>query len=100
MEFLSLCQTFDGQNIGAIGLDRKHRAGFHRSLIKHHRARPADTGFAADVSARQSDDIPQKMNQQKPRLDLAAMLDTVDPDRNLLFPSRVHYPFSALTLHF
>ena len=90
MEFLPLRQTFDGQHIGAISLDRKDRAGLNGGVVEHHRARPADAGLAAYVGARQPDHIPKKMRQQQPRLHLAGMLDPVDPDGNLFLPSRIH----------
>jgi hypothetical protein len=63
MELLSLRQTFDRQNISAIRLHRKHRAGLHRGIVKHDRACPADTGFATDVGTRQPYEIANKMNQ-------------------------------------
>jgi len=52
MEFLPLSQSLDRQKIGAVSLNRKHRAGLHRSVVEHDSACPADTGLAADVSAR------------------------------------------------
>ena len=52
MEPLSLSQTFDRQNITAIRLHRKHRAGLDGGVVQHDRARAANAGFTADVSAR------------------------------------------------
>jgi hypothetical protein len=90
MEFLPLRQTFDGQHIGAISLDRKDRAGLDGGVVEHHRARPADAGLAAYVGARQPDHIPKKMNQEQPRLHFLDMIDAVDPDRNFFLPRPVH----------
>jgi hypothetical protein len=90
MEFLSLGQALDGQNIGAVRLDRKDRARLDRRVVEHDRARPADTGLAADVGARQPDDVPQKMDQQQPRFHFAGLFGAIDPDRNLLFRNCVH----------
>jgi hypothetical protein len=42
------------------------------------------------VGARQPDGISKKMHQQQPWLDFTAMLDAIDPNRNLFFPCRVH----------
>jgi hypothetical protein len=90
MECIPLSQTFDRQDITAIRLHRKHRTGLDRAVIQHNRARAANAGFTANVSAREPDRIPKKMNQQQPRFHFAGMLDPVYTERN--FPSweRVH----------
>jgi hypothetical protein len=90
MEFLSLSQPFDGQNIGAVRLDRKDRARLDRRVVEHDRACSANAGFAADVGSRQPDGISKKMHQQQPRFHFAGLFGAVDPDRNLLFRNCVH----------
>jgi hypothetical protein len=90
MQIFSLRQPFDRRNISAVGLHRKHRAGLHRGIIQHHRARSANTGLAADVRAGQSEDFAKKMNQEQSRFHLVAMLDSIDLDGNSLFGDRVH----------
>jgi len=89
MQIFSLRQPFDRHNISAVSLHRKHSAGLHCGIIQHHRARSANTGLAADVRARQSEDIAKKMNQEQPRFHLVAMLDSIDLDGNPLFGDRV-----------
>jgi hypothetical protein len=64
MERLSLCQTFDRQNISAICLHRKDRAGLDGDIVQHDRARTANAGFTADMGTRQPDRISKKMNQE------------------------------------
>ncbi len=64
MESFTLSQAFDGQNISAISLDRKHGAGLHCRIVDHHRARAANTGLAADVSAGEAKDVTKKMDEE------------------------------------
>jgi len=83
MELLTLCQPFDGQNIGAVCLHREHGAGLHRGVVQHHGAGAADGRFAADVRARQPQGISKIMNQQQTRLYLRGILRSVDSYGNL-----------------
>src|SRR5215510_7434565 len=92
MELFLLGQTFDCQNIAALRLHRKHRARLHRCVVEHYCAGSADARLASNVSTGQPYDVPKKMHQQQPRLHVAAMLDTVDTNRNLLLGNCVHLP--------
>ena len=51
VQFAVRRQTFNGCNVGAVGLHGKHRAGLHGLAIEHYGARAADRSFTADVCA-------------------------------------------------
>src|SRR2546423_15699159 len=51
MQFAIRSQTFDGRDIRAVCLDRKHRARLYSLPVENHRACAADGSLAADVRA-------------------------------------------------
>ena len=62
---------------------REHRARLLRGVVQPHHAGPAVRRVAAPVRAGQAQVVPQEMDQQQPRLDLARVVGAVDVDGDL-----------------
>src|SRR5579864_2343905 len=78
VEIVFGCEAFNRGHGALVGLNRKHRARLYRFAVEQHSAGAADGSFATDVSAGQAGDIAQKMHEQQTRLDLGAVLNTVN----------------------
>src|SRR5678815_861843 len=87
MEFPVTSHAFDGDDVGAIGLDCEHRARLYREPIRKHRACAANAGFAADVSSGELRDITDEVCQQKARFNVALVRPAVNGDLDVLFHS-------------
>ena len=82
--FLDLVQLavgghpFDGQDLGAVGLDREHRAALDGLAVQLDGAGAAQRRLAADVRTGESDHLAQVMNQEKSRLYVVGIGSAVD----------------------
>src|SRR4026209_2876083 len=94
MQFVALRQAFNGPDLLAIRLHRKHQAGTHRVAVHDHRAGAADTVLAADVSAGLAAVLADRISECAPRLDFDRIAAAVDIERDRGFPA--HAVFSAL----
>jgi hypothetical protein len=63
--------ALDRNDIGAISLNRKHRARLDGKAIRQDSASPANTRVAADVRTGESCDVTNKVRQQQARFDIA-----------------------------
>src|SRR5262245_51976731 len=79
--------TFNCRDIGAIRLDRQHRAGLYRLSVQQNCARPTARSLTADVCTSQPENVAQVMNEQQPRLDLGRMIGAINVDTDSLFHS-------------
>src|SRR5437660_4501161 len=70
MELSVFGHAFDRHEIRAVGLHRKHRAGFHGKAIRQNRTCATDARLTTDVRARESGHIADEMRQKKSRLDV------------------------------
>ena len=57
-------QALDGQDVGAVGLDRQHQAGVDRAPVDEHRAGAALAHDAAFLGAGQADVVAQHFEQR------------------------------------
>src|SRR5262249_52438575 len=71
-----------GHDRAAVGLDREHQARAHALTVDEHRARAAHPVLAANVRPGQPEVLPQKVDEQAPRLDEPLLLETVDCHAN------------------
>ena len=71
-------QTFDGQNLAAVGLDGEHGAALDGFAVDMHGASAAQRRLAADVRAGQSGHFAQVVNQQQARLDGVGALLSIE----------------------
>src|ERR671939_922110 len=76
-------QTFDGQDLGAIGLYGQDGAGLDRQAVHDHGARAALRGVAADMRARQANHVADIVHEQEARLHVVRALRAVDGEREL-----------------
>src|SRR6516162_7969573 len=61
-------KAFDGEDLRAIGLHRKHGAGLYRLAVEGDRARAARAGVAADMRPSKAELLAQEMDEQQTRL--------------------------------
>src|SRR5436190_18227255 len=80
VELAVLGHPFDGRDLGAVGLDRKHGAGLHRLALEMNGAGAALAGVAPHVRAGQPRQLANEVDEQQPRLDFMGVLDAVDGD--------------------
>ena len=73
-------QPFDGADLGAVRLHRKHQAGPRRIAIDDHGARAADAMFAPHMGAGAAQLVAQEIHQQHARLGFAGQALTIDGD--------------------
>src|SRR5215831_13942871 len=59
-------EAFDGDQFGAIGLNREHQAGTDADPVEYHRARPAYTMLASEPRRGESKVIAEKIRQGLP----------------------------------
>jgi hypothetical protein len=72
MHLVALRKPFDGRDLMATRLHRKHQAGTNRIPIKKDRACPANTMFASNVDTGHSHRVAQKVRKQRAELGDAA----------------------------
>ena len=70
MQAAALREALDRRHLGAGGLEREYGAALHRAAVDEHRAGAALARVAADVSAGQPQPVAQRMDEQRPPLDL------------------------------
>jgi hypothetical protein len=80
MQVIHGSQSFDCENLMAVGLHSKHQAGPDRFSIKQNGASATYTVLAADVRASQAKLMAQEIAQQQARLDGALVLGAIDSD--------------------
>ena len=68
----------DRRDLGAIGLDREHRARLDGVAVEVDGAGAAVRRVAADVGAGQPEVVAQSVDEQQAGLDLEVVLDAVD----------------------
>src|SRR5258706_1253823 len=78
MQRLDRAQPLDGLDPLAVGLDGEHQARARAVTLDDHRAGAAHAVLAADMRARQTEVLAQKIRQQAARLDRALVGDAVD----------------------
>jgi hypothetical protein len=78
VQLVAVGHALDGLDLGAVGLDGKHRAALHRVAVDVHRARAAVGGVTADVRAGQTQVVAQQMDQEQTRLDFDLVVLPVD----------------------
>src|SRR4051794_1754347 len=76
-------QAFNGGDLEAIGLRRKHQARPHGLAVDQHGAGAANAMFAAGVSTVEQKLFPQRIKQRRARLDVGRAHDTIDPELDL-----------------
>src|SRR3990170_4708862 len=90
MELFSLCQTFDGGDFGAIGLNREEDARANDSPIQKYGAGAAHAMLAAQVHPGKAEILPEKVSQGFARLHLAFEAHSIDLEGNLHRLRRLH----------
>src|SRR5262249_11376422 len=70
-------ESFHGQHVTAVGLNRKHRTGLHRASIQNHRTSSAVAGVTTDVSSRQPERFADKVNKQQSRFNISLVINSV-----------------------
>jgi hypothetical protein len=68
VQLIALGETFDGDNVGAVCLDREDGAGLGASPVDEHRAGAALARVAANVCAGEVQVFAQEMDEEHPRL--------------------------------
>jgi len=87
MEFAVLGHTFDGTNLATVRLHGKDSTGFYRPAIQQDCAGTAICRVATHVRSGQHQDFTDKMDQEKPWLDLSLVIPAVHLDANMFFGS-------------
>jgi hypothetical protein len=72
MHLVALRKPFDGRDLMATRLHRKHQAGTNRTPVKKDCTRPANTMFASDMDTGHSQRMAQKVRKQRAELCNAA----------------------------
>jgi hypothetical protein len=80
MQLIALRQTFDRGHTASVSLDCKQCAGLDGPAIEQHGAGTTQGCLAAYVGAGQPGGLSQEVHQQQARLDLGAMLDSINVD--------------------
>ena len=62
-------EAFDGLDVSAVCLHRKHQARSRAVAVEKHGARAADAVLAADMRAGEPERVTQKIGEQESRLD-------------------------------
>src|SRR5207244_9854531 len=70
MQRLTIGETFDGENVGAVGLHGEDRAALHRFTVDVNGARAARRRVATDVGAGEPRVLADEMHEQRSRLDV------------------------------
>jgi hypothetical protein len=78
MQLAMARESFDGGDLGAVGLDSQERAGLDGLAIEQDGAGAAQGGFATDMRSGQPAEIAQEMNEQQARLNLVLVRSAID----------------------
>jgi hypothetical protein len=73
-------EVFNGLDFVSIRLNRKHDAGARRLAVEQDRTGAAYPVLASHVRTRQTEILPDKVAEQKPRLHLPPASEAVDDD--------------------
>jgi hypothetical protein len=73
-------QSFDGQDLATVCINRQHRAGAYRFTVKQQRASATHLNIAAELGAGQSELFANHIEERRARLDFSVMLRAVDPN--------------------
>ena len=76
-------EALDGHDLGAVGLDREHRAGLDRPAVDVDGAGAALAGVAADVRAGQVEVLAQRLDEEASRLDVELAGRPIDDERDV-----------------
>src|ERR1044071_5259795 len=82
MELAAVGEPLDRRDLGAIGLDREHRAGLDRLAVDVHGARAALARIAADVGARETEGAAPGFEQPGGGRTLERMSLSIDLERD------------------
>ena len=77
-------EPLDRRHLGALGLEREHRAALHRAPVDEHGAGAALARVAADVRAGQPEPVAERVDEQRPPLDLERPRLAVDDELDSL----------------
>jgi hypothetical protein len=77
MEFPVIGDPFDGANLAAIRLHSKYGTRFHGPAIQQYCACTAVCGVAANMRSGECQDLPNEVDQQKPRLYFSHLISAV-----------------------
>src|SRR5215813_6553446 len=83
VELTVLLEALHGRDLFAPRLDREHCARLHGPAVEEHGAGATVRRIAADVSAGESEDVTDQVNEQEARLDVGLALLAVDGDLDL-----------------
>src|SRR5215468_9260508 len=92
MELAVLLGPLHGHDLPAVGLHREYRAGLHGPAVQEDGARAAVGRVAADVRAREPEDLSDQVHEEETRLDVRLELLAVDGHLDLHDP---HLPWPA-----
>jgi len=85
MEFTVIGHAFDRADLVPIRLHSKYGTGLHRPAIQKDGACTAVCGVAANVRSGERQDLPDEMDQEKPRLYFSLMVSAVHSNANMFF---------------
>src|SRR5476649_1871966 len=94
MKLVDGSQTFDRVDLGAVKLNRKKKAGAHAVPVHENGAGAANTVFAANMRARETERLAEKIGEKQPRLDRELVSGAIHFDANcvvlFIVVSRAH----------
>ena len=76
-------EPLDRRDLAALGLLREHRAALHRASVEEHGARAALARVAADVRPGEPEPVAERVDEERPRLDLERARLAVDDDETV-----------------
>src|SRR5262249_54097067 len=83
MQLVAVRQAFDGADLPAFGLHRKHQAGAHGLAIEQHRAGTAHPVLAADMGAGLAAVVAARIDQGATWMDADAVVAPVEREADL-----------------
>src|SRR5262249_3536819 len=92
MELAVLLEPLHRHDLPAVGLHREYRAGLHGPAVQEDGAGAAVGRVAADVRAREPEDLPDQVYEEETRLDVRLELLAIDRHLDLHAP---HLPWPA-----
>src|SRR5215813_4114999 len=92
MELAVLLEPLHRHDLPAVGLHREHRTGLHGPAVEEDGAGAAVGRVAADVRAREPEDLADQVHEEETRLDVCLELLAIDSHLDLHAP---HLPWPA-----
>src|SRR5476649_2892822 len=93
MKLVDGSQTFDRVDLGAVKLNRKKKAGAHAVPVHENGASAANTVFAANMRACETERLSEKIGEKQPRFDRALVSGAIHFDANCV--AFIHCCFSS-----